>query len=1067
MKSNGKAVIGAAAFLSLLVVPAAFAQADFTENFEDNGPVENGEWGPQNLIDRGWIFRNQSNPTNEPAWYDGNGFGGQPLEGQGYLQADSLATAYLGGALSSWAVLPAIPNQQAGDEVAIWLLGGGAMSDTYFEIRYSPTGGTSTGSGENDVGDFTDVLYSAELPIAQNGYRQIIETLPGDGRIALRFRAPWIMTAFGRGTYLSLDSLTVGGEPPQPCGVPIPTPGETTIWNRAGSPYTICSDLLIPAEGEVIVEPGVTVTFGMDCRLRVEGRLTARGTANEPIIFNGDNEPGSGIEITGSADLAFVELGADLGSPGHDAVLTLRDSVIASGAEITGVPDVAVIERCEFRGGRLGAIATCLRLTDSTFTDGGYAHLRGLLHIDNVSIDGAPLRLTGESVAAPNYLDNLSITNHTAGPGVIAYGNNFLLGPNFVTQGNLYPFAFDILGGGLMKGSRLPASGNTVNAVRAQGLVLGGPHRYWADTGIPYVVEGFPDNFGGWLTIEPGTTVKLGPGAGAFFVHEAALVAEGTLEEPIRFEQAEPGAPWFGLKWVDSGLGRQRNVIYDGAEIAIQCDGGDLLLDHVTISGSDIGAATQTSGMIHLRGSKILDNGVGMTTTTTGRLDALGTVSPNVFAGNALAVDYDNNRGTVPEFDFNWWNSPNGPTTPENPGGDGDAVEGLLADWFTPFRTSEPPQIDQPPLVDLEPLYYMVHSRDKIILRWDASDDSAIASQRVEFANYAHPDNYETVATLGPNDRSFEFTAPVVPPTNQSTFPSGIRIVAVDDAGQEWYDEAVIRIPYQEDITPNNHQVQNVAPLVHPGDIVQVCWEPGGTSTIYIAIDDVLLTDYHGGAGSCLPNGADIPFVSTDTARFLVFTSYGAGGRLVYSFSDYFEIRPAELYGDEPPRVELISPLGGEQFRGGGVIRVRWSASDDESLRSIGIQASYDGGISWHFVEDELNPSLTAFNWKLPASTGIDDVRVRVVATDLRFQNSSATSGTFEILEGAGAAAGDTNCDGAIDAFDIEPFILALTDPIGYVSQFPDCDISSADANDDGVVDAFDIEPFIHLLTGP
>ncbi len=34
-------------------------------------------------------------------------------------------------------------------------------------------------------------------------------------------------------------------------------------------------------------------------------------------------------------------------------------------------------------------------------------------------------------------------------------------------------------------------------------------------------------------------------------------------------------------------------------------------------------------------------------------------------------------------------------------------------------------------------------------------------------------------------------------------------------------------------------------------------------------------------------------------------------------------------------------------------------------------------------------------------------------------------------------AVGDLNCDGAIDAFDIEPFILALTDPVGYGTAYP------------------------------
>ncbi len=63
--------------------------------------------------------------------------------------------------------------------------------------------------------------------------------------------------------------------------------------------------------------------------------------------------------------------------------------------------------------------------------------------------------------------------------------------------------------------------------------------------------------------------------------------------------------------------------------------------------------------------------------------------------------------------------------------------------------------------------------------------------------------------------------------------------------------------------------------------------------------------------------------------------------------------------------------------------------------------------------------------------------------------------------------AGDVNCDGVTDAFDIEPFILALTDPVGYGNQFPNCDVDTADINGDGAVDAFDIEPFIEVLVGP
>ena len=63
-----------------------------------------------------------------------------------------------------------------------------------------------------------------------------------------------------------------------------------------------------------------------------------------------------------------------------------------------------------------------------------------------------------------------------------------------------------------------------------------------------------------------------------------------------------------------------------------------------------------------------------------------------------------------------------------------------------------------------------------------------------------------------------------------------------------------------------------------------------------------------------------------------------------------------------------------------------------------------------------------------------------------------------------GCVRGDLNCDGVVNAFDIEPFLLALFDPDEYSNQYPDCDINLADINGDGTVDAFDIEPFLDLL---
>jgi hypothetical protein len=61
---------------------------------------------------------------------------------------------------------------------------------------------------------------------------------------------------------------------------------------------------------------------------------------------------------------------------------------------------------------------------------------------------------------------------------------------------------------------------------------------------------------------------------------------------------------------------------------------------------------------------------------------------------------------------------------------------------------------------------------------------------------------------------------------------------------------------------------------------------------------------------------------------------------------------------------------------------------------------------------------------------------------------------------------GDMNCDGIVSAADIDPFVIALTNPAGYAAQFPDCDILTGDINSDGNVSAADIDPFVTLLTG-
>jgi hypothetical protein len=85
---------------------------------------------------------------------------------------------------------------------------------------------------------------------------------------------------------------------------------------------------------------------------------------------------------------------------------------------------------------------------------------------------------------------------------------------------------------------------------------------------------------------------------------------------------------------------------------------------------------------------------------------------------------------------------------------------------------------------------------------------------------------------------------------------------------------------------------------------------------------------------------------------------------------------------------------------------------------------------------------------------------VGIGAEELEWQYMDNVTLTHELLMG------DLSCDGALNTFDIDPFVLALTSPEAYATAFPECDRMLADVNCDGLLNAFDIDPFVLCLTG-
>lgn len=72
---------------------------------------------------------------------------------------------------------------------------------------------------------------------------------------------------------------------------------------------------------------------------------------------------------------------------------------------------------------------------------------------------------------------------------------------------------------------------------------------------------------------------------------------------------------------------------------------------------------------------------------------------------------------------------------------------------------------------------------------------------------------------------------------------------------------------------------------------------------------------------------------------------------------------------------------------------------------------------------------------------------------------------TFRLaILGPPAGRGDLNCDGAVNNFDLDLFVEALLDPIGFTAAHPDCPADNADLNSDGYVNNIDIEDFVNCV---
>ncbi|MBC7834801.1 MAG: hypothetical protein H7Y88_06840 [Phycisphaerales bacterium] len=1067
MNSRVRLSFVAAVLAALSLAPFAAAQAQYFEGFNDTGTTYEYDGGPTNLVSAGWIFRNQSQPVGSGEWV-GQQFcplGLCAQEGEAYLRVTADLTTGLAGDVSGWALLPSIPNQAANDALSIYV-GCNWQSQELdaLEIRYSPTGGISTSSGPSGVGDFTIVLAEFNPLPSTSGWHLLSAVLPGPGRIALRYRVQDTCWYGCAESYLALDALTINAPPP--CDMPpLPSPGETIVWSAAASPHHIeCSDAVIPDGATVIIEAGATVNIAPDRALIVNGTLLAQGNQAAPVTLTGNDEfdAFAWVQVRGgTAEFNHTVINCPIIWPlPHDrsATIIVRDSSIRADLQgalgftspiITAFPPTVIVERTQVIGNGNAAdtayrfiMSLChTRLKDVTVT-GCVTMVDGYALLDNVVSAGAP----GEGISGGDrlrnfYVNNVAVTNASLAALGLASVRHSFLGPDNLLEGCLYP----VLVSSLLPGSVVPSTGNTFNHILARGGSQLESDHLWTDAGVPWGWDA--PNYGmGDLTISPGVTVLMYPDM--FLTNQGGRIsAEGRPDAPILFTPLYPGQPWHAIVEAAPRGSRYDHCILEGSEsFAIGVSEGIVHIDSSTISGNTLGLYTADAGTLKLRKTQLTANQTAVQgNSLNGVLNLSTPDAPNSIAGNGVGIYVPGLEQFLPVYDARntWWGHPSGPTVPQNPGGQGDSIasdyNNLNTDivQFNPFLTQSPDFTNHPPVVRTPTMptptnALLLETGQKVILRWTAEDDDQIVSQRILFSDFDDYDSLFVVVAGGlpPDQRSFEFTVPNLPLIFTSPF---IRIEAIDSLGQIGWDHFQVFIPEGSlDDVELTITSDYGGTVVRAGtDLPLLTWTPvtnpfglGANFTIQLDADEQAISIGGWFADRGYWSATRTPFASTDLARIAISIVDNGNNHKTF-FGEYFSIRPDPLLGDAPPTVRLLSPQGGA-FEGGGVIPISWTASDDESVRSFQIQASYDAGRTWHTIVKDLPGSAASYDWLLPPSTGIADVRVRVIARDLRFQSSSSTSDPFAILPGDNAPCpADFNGDSLISSSDITAFLAA------------------------------------------
>jgi hypothetical protein len=165
------------------------------------------------------------------------------------------------------------------------------------------------------------------------------------------------------------------------------------------------------------------------------------------------------------------------------------------------------------------------------------------------------------------------------------------------------------------------------------------------------------------------------------------------------------------------------------------------------------------------------------------------------------------------------------------------------------------------------------------------------------------------------------------------------------------------------------------------------------------------------------------------------------------------------IYTTDSAKIYAVEFLYGNSWTNGGGgwgnndAWVTWQTLNGSTVASSG-QAGPYGGLYVGGIIGFYDPN------------GFDTLQVKCNVPNQADPNIQALAmDDLHVQLGPGLRYGDLNCDGSVNFGDINPFVLALSNPAAFAQQYPNCNILNGDINGDGTVSFADINPFVSCLT--